>query len=103
MPAPVASGWSGHRVGLAPTGKAPPCHGARGKRPSKRCDPDQSPRAWLRLQLAFERVEEAPIRVLGDDLLRGQLDEARLAHPQRVKPDRVLGVVLPPYVVSNIL
>jgi len=32
MPAPVASGWSGRRVGLAPTGKAPPCHGARGKR-----------------------------------------------------------------------
>src|SRR5712691_597775 len=29
MPAPVASGWSGRRVGLAPTGKAPPCHGAR--------------------------------------------------------------------------
>src|SRR5271163_2336339 len=32
MPAPVASGWSDRRVGLAPTGKAPPCHGARGKR-----------------------------------------------------------------------
>ena len=28
MSAPVASGWSGRRVGLAPTGKAPPCHGA---------------------------------------------------------------------------
>ena len=28
MTAPVASGWSGRRVGLAPTGKAPPCHGA---------------------------------------------------------------------------
>jgi hypothetical protein len=27
--APVASGWSGCRVGLAPTGKAPPLHGAR--------------------------------------------------------------------------
>src|SRR4051794_37230178 len=32
MPAPVASGWSDRRVGLAPTGKAPPCHGARGNR-----------------------------------------------------------------------
>jgi hypothetical protein len=31
MPAPAASGWSGRRVGLAPTGKAPPCHGAHGK------------------------------------------------------------------------
>jgi hypothetical protein len=30
--APVASGWSGCRVGLAPTGKAPPYHGARHKR-----------------------------------------------------------------------
>src|SRR5246127_1199144 len=33
MPAPAASGWSGRRVGLAPTGKAPPCHGARGLHP----------------------------------------------------------------------
>src|SRR3974377_1429646 len=30
MPAPVASGWSGRRGGLAPTGKPPPCHGAHG-------------------------------------------------------------------------
>ncbi len=37
MPAPVASGWSGCRVGLAPTGKAPPCHGARGQRPFPIC------------------------------------------------------------------
>src|SRR5690348_541638 len=32
MPAPVASGGANRRVGLAPTGKAPPCHGARGER-----------------------------------------------------------------------
>jgi hypothetical protein len=32
MTAPVASGWSYRRVGLAPTGKAPPYHGARHKR-----------------------------------------------------------------------
>ena len=30
--APVASGWSGCRVGLSPTGKAPPLHGAPYKR-----------------------------------------------------------------------
>ena len=30
MPAPVASGWSARRAGLAPVGKAPSCHGARG-------------------------------------------------------------------------
>ncbi len=29
--APVASGWSRRRVGLAPTGKAPPFHGAHPK------------------------------------------------------------------------
>ncbi len=28
MPALVASGWSDRRAGLAPAGKAPPCHGA---------------------------------------------------------------------------
>jgi hypothetical protein len=33
--APVASGWSGCRVGLAPTGKAPPYHGARQERTLK--------------------------------------------------------------------
>jgi hypothetical protein len=30
--APVASGWSDRRVGLAPTGKTPPYHGAHAKR-----------------------------------------------------------------------
>ena len=35
MTAPVASGWSRGRVGLAPTGKAPPLHGARRKRTSQ--------------------------------------------------------------------
>jgi hypothetical protein len=33
LTAPVASGWSGCRVGLTPTGKAPPYHGARQKPP----------------------------------------------------------------------
>jgi hypothetical protein len=32
MTAPVASGWSGWSGGLAPTWKAPPCHGAHVKR-----------------------------------------------------------------------
>jgi len=32
MTAPVASGWSDRRVGLAPTGKAPPYHGAHPER-----------------------------------------------------------------------
>ena len=29
MTAPIASGWSGSRVGLSPTEKTPPLHGAR--------------------------------------------------------------------------
>ncbi len=32
MTAPVASGWSDGRVGFAPTGKAPPYHGAHPER-----------------------------------------------------------------------
>jgi hypothetical protein len=37
MTAPVASGWSGRRVGLAPTGKAPPFHGAHPEETVERC------------------------------------------------------------------
>jgi hypothetical protein len=32
MTAPIASGWSDCRVGLAPTGKTPPLHGAHPER-----------------------------------------------------------------------
>src|SRR5437879_2703348 len=48
----------------------------------------------LRLQLAFELVQEAPVRALGDYLLWARLDEARLVQPQGIVPDRVLGIVL---------
>src|SRR5712675_1267567 len=41
MSAPVASGWSVRRVGLAPTGKAPPCHGARREQIFATCGPGQ--------------------------------------------------------------
>ena len=34
-------------------------------------------------------------------LLRGRLDEPGVAHAQRVEADRVLGVVLPPFVVRD--
>src|SRR3984893_4478617 len=52
-----------------------------------------------RLQLAFELVQKAPIRAVGDYLLRGRLDEAHLVEPQGIKADGVLGVVLTPFVV----
>jgi len=60
MPAPGASGWSGRRVGLAPTGEAPPCHGARGLRTFARDFCAQILRlARLRVQ---SLVEVAPLR-----------------------------------------
>jgi hypothetical protein len=40
MPAPIASSWSGCRVGIAPTGKASPYHGAHPKRTFA------SPKSW---------------------------------------------------------
>jgi hypothetical protein len=51
MPAPVASGWSECRAGLAPAGEAPPFHGARGKQtfgPDARSDPRCSSTVHLR-------------------------------------------------------
>src|SRR5215472_2819019 len=55
-----------------------------------------------RLQFAFERVEEAPIRTFGDDLLRARLDEAGFPQPQRVEPEGILGVVFAPFVVRKL-
>src|SRR5467141_3238350 len=52
-----------------------------------------------RLQLAFELVQEAPIGVVGDDLLRARFDKAHVAQAQCIEADRVLGVVVPPFVV----
>src|SRR6516165_2006632 len=61
------------------------------------------PLSWhSRLQLAFELVEKAPIGAVGDDLLRGGLDEPGVPHAQRVEPNRVLRVVFPPSVVGNV-
>ena len=57
---------------------------------------------FSRLQFALEFVEEAPIGILGDDLLRTRLDEARIVQTQGIKPDRVLGVLLPPFVVRQL-
>src|SRR6516162_10149879 len=56
-----------------------------------------------RLQLAFQLVEEAPIRTLGDDLLRGGLDYAGLAQQQRKEAHGVLGVIIAPFVVDDVV
>src|SRR5262245_49971019 len=51
------------------------------------------------LQLALELVEEAPIRSVSDDLVGARFDHAHFAQPQRKKPERVFGIVVPPLVV----
>src|SRR5271168_4771077 len=43
----------------------------------------------LRLQLAFDLVQEAPVRAIGDDLFRAAFDHAQLVQPKRIKAHRV--------------
>ena len=54
------------------------------------------PPHYSALQLALELVPVAPIRTVGENLVRTRLDHARLAQPQRVKTARILGIVVPP-------
>ena len=54
------------------------------------------------LQLAFELVQKTPVRVLGDDLLRARLDEPQFAEPQGLEADRILVIVLSPFVVREL-
>src|ERR1700735_384408 len=56
----------------------------------------------LDLQLALQFVEETPIRVLGNELLRIELDQARFVQPQCVEAEAILRVVVPPNVVANL-
>ena len=56
--------------------------------------------AWLRLQLAFQLVEETPIGILRDNLLRTRLDKAHVTQSQGIEPDRVFSVVFAPFVVT---
>ena len=53
------------------------------------------------LQLAFELVEETPVRSVGQDLLRGRLDHAGLLHAQCIEPHAVFGVEHAPLVVLS--
>src|SRR5262245_690872 len=57
----------------------------------------------LPLQLSLQLVEEAPVGTLSEDLLRGGLDEARLAKPERIEAHRVVGIVLFPLPVRHFL
>jgi hypothetical protein len=69
MTAPVASGWSGCRVGLAPTGKAPPFHGAHPKRTWR-----QSPRSKSGWRLSRLSCQFAYLKTPF-----GQIDPTRMA------------------------
>ena len=55
-----------------------------------------------RLQLAFELVEEAPIGVIGDNLVGIRLDQSGVVHAQGIESDSVLGVVVTPFVVGEL-
>src|SRR6516162_10730021 len=52
-------------------------------------------------QLAFELVEEAPIRGVANYLVRARFDQTSLVQAQRVKPDRVLRIVFAPFVIGK--
>src|SRR5262249_927899 len=49
----------------------------------------------LALHLLLKLVEEAPVGALGDDLLRGTLDQANLVQAQGIKAHRVFWVIFP--------
>src|SRR5690242_11078652 len=69
-------------------------------RRSRRCTIGPSPLvAASRLQLVFELVEEVPIGMFCHNLGWCRFDQTGFLEAQRIKPDRVLGVVLPPLVV----
>jgi hypothetical protein len=48
-------------------------------------------------------VQKAPIGAVGDDLLRARLDETHFVQPQRIEPERVLGVVFTPFVIRIVV
>src|SRR5690349_12031561 len=58
--------------------------------------------AGSRLHLALEFVEKTPIRVLGDQRLRARPNQARLLQPKPIEAERVLGIVVTPYVVPDL-
>src|SRR5215472_5918242 len=56
----------------------------------------------LSLQLAFEFVEETPVRAVSDNLLRARLDQTGLVEAERIEPHRVFRVVFAPFVVGDL-
>src|SRR3989442_2578232 len=60
-------------------------------------------RTLLPLQLSLQLVAETPVGALGKDLLRRRLDHSYLVKTERVKADRIHGVVLAPLRVGQAL
>src|SRR5258708_26341799 len=60
-------------------------------------------RSTLALQLLLQFVEEPPVGALGEDLLRARLDHARFVQPESIESRRVLGIVLTPFAVRQLL
>jgi len=86
MTAPVASGWSDGRVGLAPTGKAPPYHGAHPERSFRR---GYQHGAYEVLQAILPRLSPSVAKILENwilkDLHRWRL-KADVDETERVRP-----------------
>src|SRR2546425_1365104 len=57
----------------------------------------------LPLQSLLQLIEKAPVGPLGDDRVRAALNDPRLVQAERVETDGVLGVVLPPFAVRDLL
>src|SRR5437763_3774862 len=55
------------------------------------------------LQLAFKLIQKAPVRSFGNDLAGCGLDHASFAQPQRVETQSILGIVLAPFVVWDLV
>ena len=60
-------------------------------------------RSPLFLQLLLQLGEEAPVSPLGDELLRSRLDHPYLVEAQSIETHGILGVVLTPPAVRDIL
>src|SRR5688572_28377465 len=67
--------------------------------------PFPAPRAppSLSLQFLLQFIEEAPVRALGDELLGAAFDHPGFVQAQVVKAHGILGVILAPLAVGNLL
>jgi len=57
----------------------------------------------LGLQLPLEFVPLIPVGAVGKNLVWARLDHADFAQPKRVEADRIVGAVLAPLCIGNIL